>query len=478
MGFETFGPTFGAVIGTGSAALPFTPADIADLYAWWDPSDESTITEDVANAVTSIDDISGNGNTLSQATEADRPSTGLVTIGGLNAMAFDGSDSYLEAALTGLGADCTILQVVQVFSGHAFSCTLSFDATNDFQIQAQNNGQFWGEFSGAGLGSDANCMLDANSVALPLVLTHRAELNSGITCFENITQQAGTSPYTSAFDSSLTMRMAANRPNNQKSEMYSGETIIYDRALTPTELLNVQAYLCDKWKMALVIPSDIADLFGWWDPSNTSTITEQPNNSVASIDDLSGNGNDLAQSTNNAKPTTNANTMNSLNVMTFDGTSDFLEAALTGLSGDCTIFQVLNVSASSTLFASSISFDNVNDFQISAGAAGTFVAFILAAGLGGSGCDLDSDIFGLDATIAQRFELNVGMSCFLEGALQVGSPNYTSAFDSSQQMMVGVSRDGNNFLGVDFGEIVIYDRALTTLEMSQINSYLISKWGT
>ena len=72
----------------------FTPKQIANLAAWYDASDATTIAQTAGN-VSSWLDKSGNGNTLVQATTASMPATGQ-TIDGLGALAFKGAQ-YLSS---------------------------------------------------------------------------------------------------------------------------------------------------------------------------------------------------------------------------------------------------------------------------------------------------------------------------------------------------------------------------------------------
>lgn len=74
---------------------------------WWDPSDLSTMWKDTAgtdpvtadgDAVARIDDKSGNGNHLTQATLAERPL--YKTSGGLHWLEFDGSNDRLSVSKT------------------------------------------------------------------------------------------------------------------------------------------------------------------------------------------------------------------------------------------------------------------------------------------------------------------------------------------------------------------------------------------
>lgn len=60
----------------------------------------------------------------------------------------------------------------------------------------------------------------------------------------------------------------------------------------------------------------------WWDASDTATISHVAG-AVTQIDDKSGNGNHFVQDTGSAQPKTGTRTINSLNVLDFDG-GDFM----------------------------------------------------------------------------------------------------------------------------------------------------------
>lgn len=96
---------FAATIDTGGA---FTPADLfaaSEQGGWYDPSDLSTLWQDTAGttpvtadgqAVARIDDKSGNGNHLTQATAANRPL--YKTSGGLHWLEFDRANDFLQGS--------------------------------------------------------------------------------------------------------------------------------------------------------------------------------------------------------------------------------------------------------------------------------------------------------------------------------------------------------------------------------------------
>ena len=73
----------------------WSPTDLPDLEAWWDASDTASIIAS-AGDVSQLNDKSGNGRHLSQATAALQPRTGDSTRNGLNVLDFDAD--WLQAA--------------------------------------------------------------------------------------------------------------------------------------------------------------------------------------------------------------------------------------------------------------------------------------------------------------------------------------------------------------------------------------------
>ena len=88
------------VLGGGGGVVPFDPSQIAGLAAWYDASADgtngrpNTITQS-GGKVSKWDDLSGNGNHATQGAGADQPTTGQQTIGGKNAIRFDGTDKLI-----------------------------------------------------------------------------------------------------------------------------------------------------------------------------------------------------------------------------------------------------------------------------------------------------------------------------------------------------------------------------------------------
>lgn len=74
----------------------WTPSQITPAR-WFDFSDASSVTE-VSGAVSQINDLSGNGDHLSQGTALNRPAYTLAQQNGLNVATFDGSNDFLSLA--------------------------------------------------------------------------------------------------------------------------------------------------------------------------------------------------------------------------------------------------------------------------------------------------------------------------------------------------------------------------------------------
>jgi hypothetical protein len=84
--------------------------------------------------------------------------------------------------------------------------------------------------------------------------------------------------------------------------------------------------------MALWTPAELSSsiLKAWYDFSDTATITESAG-AVSQVNDKSGNANHITQATAGAKPTTGTQTLNSLNVLVFDGGDDLNKTTGTSL---------------------------------------------------------------------------------------------------------------------------------------------------
>lgn len=83
----------------GAPPTPWTPNDLSNLVAWFDPSDATTVTVS-SNLVSQMDDKSGNGYHASNLVSTEQPQyTGVI--GGKTCLLFDGGDKLVAS---GVGA--------------------------------------------------------------------------------------------------------------------------------------------------------------------------------------------------------------------------------------------------------------------------------------------------------------------------------------------------------------------------------------
>lgn len=130
--------------GSDPSPIPWTPAEITTAL-WLDASDGATITES-GGKVSQWNDKSGNSRHATQGTLANRPTTGLVTVNGLNAIDFDGADDWLVTsgyipANTSAGDLCAF--IVANSTGSADRALLSTRAlaNNGFTLRTNSTTQ-------------------------------------------------------------------------------------------------------------------------------------------------------------------------------------------------------------------------------------------------------------------------------------------------------------------------------------------------
>lgn len=121
----------------------FNPRSIANLAAWYDAADSATLT--VSTGVSAWADKSGNGRTLGQTTGNNQPISGTRTIGGKNALDFDGANDTLTCGFT-------IGDITSSKAFTAFSVSSSDTLTTEFAVQVWMDRTLAGDSSGWYLG--------------------------------------------------------------------------------------------------------------------------------------------------------------------------------------------------------------------------------------------------------------------------------------------------------------------------------------
>jgi hypothetical protein len=240
-------------------------------------------------------------------------------------------------------------------------------------------------------------------------------------------------------------------------------------------------------------PSSIAGLKGWYDASDTASISLSGSN-VTQWNDKSGNGYHVTQGTAARRPVSGTTTLNSKNVIVFDG-NDVLQAAtasdwkfMNDASGSTT-FLVFRVTTGNpfildtcggTTGNTGISFfragTNTFGWQTVRGVGGTYVIEYNNQTLNtGTDYYFSNKADPANATASQRaiFKVNGGANNTPNartGALNNVNPAhalYIGSYDTA----------GSDGLNGYIAELIVYSGLLSDTDIGTLNSYLASKWG-
>jgi suppressor of ftsI len=231
---------------------------------------------------------------------------------------------------------------------------------------------------------------------------------------------------------------------------------------------------------AVFTPKQIADMSVWYDASNVANLSRFGAN-VAAWKDVSGNGYGLAQAATASEPTFTASGINRLGSIVFNG-HQYL------LSGAALSARFFN--ASTTFVVAQPSKGNLSTLLWS----GDFNANPRWQFYFGSATAAD---FGLNSTSKGQLSANIGVDVpalwtlagsvaskaqFLRkngNVLATGAGAGASA-SGSYPLAVGAMAEGGHvsqaFTG-EIGELVSFNRYLTSAESAEMEGYLACKWG-
>jgi hypothetical protein len=239
----------------------------------------------------------------------------------------------------------------------------------------------------------------------------------------------------------------------------------------------------------------------WLDASDTSTITHS-SNAVSAWTDKSANAYVFEQLTSTAKPATNTRTLNSLNVLDFDGTSDFLLCTAAASTWNfmhnatgSTIFMVVNSDANSG--ANALLSTNEGGtttpgvyYYVAPGGADQYHRVLLS---GTSGTYVVNNRIDAAATWLNGTTQALGLltdpsnGTTLARAKLYRNNNTDVAVNGGADGGAFSTNDANNSLNICGGagnwfngmvaEILIYDSQLSSGDITSNMNYLKTKWG-
>jgi hypothetical protein len=211
-------------------------------------------------------------------------------------------------------------------------------------------------------------------------------------------------------------------------------------------------------------------------------IIKDAGGAVSEWQDSSGTGNNAAQSDSAKQPLFNATGVNGLPTVTFDGTDDYLEVPNTpsvAITGDITSFFVFNVTDFDTFRAiwakTAGNLPAANDYYLVSGSGSPRFYH----GNGGAGI---AQVTGTEAPptgtfVTAGFELEgTTATHFLNGADNGSGDLAAAGLDLGGPLQIGTRADFVTKFKGDLAELVIYARALTAAERTQVQDYLQKKY--
>lgn len=219
-------------------------------------------------------------------------------------------------------------------------------------------------------------------------------------------------------------------------------------------------------------PSSLTGLAAWYDASDAASITHT-SGAVSQWADKSGNARHYTQSTGANRPATGTRTLSGLNLIDFDGTSDYLDGPLSALNyGATTVFAVYVPDNTQNRYI--IANDGTGGAQTRLFVGNQLVDFgntliqqpnpVVGVGL--------MQVSTVSGTGAATQKIRVGLNAELSGSVsRTGVATAARIGNYGGGVGMGNAMDGG------IGEIIIYHRLLTSGEIDQVCAYLQQKWN-
>jgi len=268
---------------------------------------------------------------------------------------------------------------------------------------------------------------------------------------------------------------------------YNGSLIAWLQSAIPstnTEINGLKAeyatlFGASSWnELGYFIPSK--NLILWLDADDDSTISTDVG--VDAWADKSGEDNDAAQSTDASQPALVVGAQNGRNVIRGDGTDDVLTFPNLSLNGDTdvTLFMVFKSDATTSGFDTPICFGTNAEGNIQTRGTGNPDSGdlkLIGMGLDGT----ENIVVGQGFNAMQVFTLITNASTwstYVDGVADETDNTADAAWSTGAgNYALFAGNAGGREMKGDIAEVIIYDRELSDAERSNVETYLIEKWG-
>lgn len=220
------------------------------------------------------------------------------------------------------------------------------------------------------------------------------------------------------------------------------------------------------------LPTDVNGLVGWWDASDTDTITES-SGKVSQWDDKGPYGYDLSQGTSDNQPLTGSNSQNTLNLITFDGSNDLLSRTTTPTWAQYpTIIIVCSMGVGEEQWWTQANSAVAGIFGRALGGSDYQNLYVYGAS-GGFTYNFGTGAFPLTIVTAQWGASGAGLMRLNGTQVATGTAtmNGTETGINLGRPSGGLSPNG------DIAELIIYDSQISADDYANAEAYLNAKWA-
>lgn len=502
----------------------FLPTNLSNLEAWYDPTDISTITfastsawatstayayrdhrteggldyicleahtsgtfaTDLANGlwrrggrVSQIDDKSGNANHAVQTTASAQPYYGLELVNGKNVLTLNAGQWLNVSYASGLNPTTLSLFTLSRVRGTGNQGIFSNTPLGN------NGGGVTNYYNGSTklgiLISDGAA--DSFDVApyhdtvpnqwLLFAWTHDDTLGEGY--IDQTSYDTSTKDVT--YDTNNDLRIGATY-SNSGTNLLNGDIekiILYSDKKNSSDRTSVTDYAktnIDTWTGS---PDSVPGLIAWYDADDSDSIQHGTGTNVSQWNDKSDQANHITQGTPANQPTEESAVQNGKNVVRFNGTSDLLRrTSWTGgeIDSPNTIFVVVKPDTDTgdhrTIVDGGENDSNTRNLIRNETGTGDYQIF--------AGTILDSGVAADSSFVLLRAELNSTSGRLFRDGTQIGSTGDVGTRVMSG-ITLGAAYNDNDYSACDIAEVLVYDRQLSSYEITDIESYLTTKWG-
>ncbi|CAB4213862.1 Concanavalin A-like lectin/glucanases superfamily [uncultured Caudovirales phage] len=468
----------------------FRPSQISNLDIWLDANDSSTITQS-GGRVSVWADKSGNSANALQGTGASQPTYTANGQNGRSVVTYANGNFFQisSQAATDITSSFTFQAALNMTSATGGGGNiLSKGTLGPYRWRFDNN-----TTNGAitliiadSDGFSVTTTTTTVSFGVPVILGVRFRAGVAIDFYVNNIQI-----YTAATTKTVlsTNASAVDVGTVSGSENFIGqmmEVLVYKKALSDVELGQTVNYLSNKWGIPVFTPNMLGGCSLWLDASDATTITKDGSNLVSQWNDKSINGYNATQATGAKQPTYTAAGISGKSVLTFDGTDDYMAAndiasIMSGSDKEATIFLVGTTTSAATtqypyFFGNSGAANPLLGLKYNSSAFEVVKSDDAGTLLNPSGGTVVSNAVNIQGAVISGTTVDF----YQNGTKIINAGNLDVGTTTINNFTIGSANFGGSpalYLSGKIAELIIYNRALSAIEITSVTQYLNAKYS-